>query len=66
LNKLWDRGGAYGQEGEEGKEEDRQEEKEVALADAQYLCCYTSRRVHGFAIASRHSSGLMWFSDVKI
>jgi hypothetical protein len=33
LNQLWDNGGQHGQESEEGesKEEDRQEEKEVAL-----------------------------------
>jgi hypothetical protein len=33
LNQLWDHGGQHGQESEEGKEEDRQEEKEVAFAN---------------------------------
>jgi hypothetical protein len=31
LNQMWDHGGRDGQESEEGKEEDRQEEKEVSL-----------------------------------
>jgi hypothetical protein len=37
--EAWDHGGQHGQESEEGegKEEDRQEEKEVALADATFL-----------------------------
>jgi hypothetical protein len=33
LTQFWDHGGHHGQESEEGKEEDRQEEKEVGLAD---------------------------------
>jgi hypothetical protein len=35
LNQLWDNGGYYGQESEEGEsEEEPQEEKEVRLATA--------------------------------
>jgi hypothetical protein len=38
LNQLWDSGGQHGKESEEGKEEDRQEEKEVTFANTRYLC----------------------------
>jgi len=38
LNPTFIAEGKHGQESEEGKEEDRQEEKEVVLADTQYLC----------------------------
>jgi hypothetical protein len=37
VNQLWDCGGQHGEEGE-GKEEDRQEEKEVAFEDTPSFC----------------------------
>jgi hypothetical protein len=38
LNQMWDHGGQDGQESEEGKEEDRQEEKEVSLRHTHHRC----------------------------
>jgi hypothetical protein len=66
LNQLWDHGGQHGQESEEGegKEEGRQEEKEVGLADTRL----TETRQGACALPSRgrYCRGLMWFSDLKI
>ena len=66
LNQLWDHGGQHGQESEEGeggKEEDRQEE-EVGLAETlplpetrQGACASPSR--------GRYRRGLIWFSGTK-
>jgi hypothetical protein len=49
LNSIWDHGGHHGQESEEGKEEDRQEEKEVGLANT--TLAETHQGARGFAIA---------------
>jgi hypothetical protein len=64
LNQSWDHGGQHGQESEEGEEENRQEEKEVGLADSTTLA-ETYQGACASPLRGRYCRYLIWLSQSK-